>query len=351
MSVPASESRFIWIEVIALFLAGLLVLGLSRIAGLAGGMVGELGASLTPLFFFAAPIWIARRRGLDLAHLGLHAQRAGAGLAVALVAAAMVFPPYAVGYELWSRAMFDAPLNVPEHPLTYYSGELRGRPDPLPRQALAVWVEGERFFALNTTTSRIDATITNCGCPAVWLDLQDDVLRLKGRPTRCVDGEVMRVPLDSGRGVRCTTMASDAIGVSVSDPVVPVLSGGGAMPSAGGTFARTPWWLLEMLLIQVVGVALPEEVFYRGYVQSRLAPLFRRRVRLLGVSFGLHIVVASALFALSHLVLIPAPFRLAVFFPGLLFGYLRERTGSVVAPIILHGLSNVLLELLIRFHG
>lgn len=105
------------------------------------------------------------------------------------------------------------------------------------------------------------------------------------------------------------------------------------------------WWAY-WFFVHLVVVALPEEAFFRGYVQGRLAPLFTRRVRLLGVSFGGHIVVASALFALVHLVAIPAPFRLAVFFPGLLFGWLRERTGSIVAPALLHAASNVLLAAL-----
>lgn len=118
---------------------------------------------------------------------------------------------------------------------------------------------------------------------------------------------------------------------------------------AGRTSGQTVWWLANLLFVQVFAVALPEEVFYRGWMQTRLAVVFRRRINILGAPFGLHIVVASALFALSHLVLVPAPFRLAVFFPGLLFGYLRERTGSVVAPAILHAFSNILLTLIQQY--
>jgi len=103
--------------------------------------------------------------------------------------------------------------------------------------------------------------------------------------------------------------------------------------------------------VHLLVIALPEETFYRGFVQARLASLFRRRVRILGADLGWHVVIASALFALSHLVAIPAPFRLAVFFPGLLFGWLRERTGSLVAPIAMHCASNVLLAVLVRMQG
>ena len=40
------------------------------------------------------------------------------------------------------------------------------------------------------------------------------------------------------------------------------------------------------------------------------------------------------------------PWRLATFFPGLLFGWLRARTGNVVAPAVAHALSNLLLVVL-----
>jgi len=112
----------------------------------------------------------------------------------------------------------------------------------------------------------------------------------------------------------------------------------------------SPWWLINLVFVQVVAVALPEEVFYRGWMQSRLGLVFLRRVRILGTPIGMNVVVTAVLFALSHLVLVPSPFRLAVFFPGLLFGYLRERTGSVAASVLLHAASNVLLALLVQCH-
>lgn len=110
------------------------------------------------------------------------------------------------------------------------------------------------------------------------------------------------------------------------------------------------WWLVNLLFVQVVAVALPEEVFYRGWMQSRLAGLFKSRFVVAGVPIGWHVVVTAALFAISHLVLHPSPARLAVFFPGLLFGWLRERTGSVVASISFHALCNILLAVLQNVH-
>lgn len=99
------------------------------------------------------------------------------------------------------------------------------------------------------------------------------------------------------------------------------------------------------LLGRVAGnaaVALSEEYFYRGYLTLRLEERFPPRRRVLGAPIGLAAVLAAALFAAGHL-LVPAPWRLAVFFPALIFAWLRARTGSVVAAAICHFAFNLFL--------
>lgn len=113
-----------------------------------------------------------------------------------------------------------------------------------------------------------------------------------------------------------------------------------ALPSDAGALAR--------LLGRIGGnaaVALAEEFFYRGYLTLRLEERFPPRTRIFGAPLGLGALIAAALFALGHL-LVPAPFRLAVFFPALLFAWLRARTGTVVGAAICHFLCNVALLLL-----
>jgi hypothetical protein len=58
-------------------------------------------------------------------------------------------------------------------------------------------------------------------------------------------------------------------------------------------------------------------------------------------------LATAALFSLGHL-LTPAPWRLAVFFPALLFAWVRNRTGTVVGASITHFLCNVALLILER---
>ncbi len=102
---------------------------------------------------------------------------------------------------------------------------------------------------------------------------------------------------------------------------------------------------------QLVVIALPEEAFFRGYVQSRLDEVFPKTVRLFGFPLGPSIVITSMLFAIGHVLTIPSPERLAVFFPSLLFGSLRARTGGIGASVVLHALCNLLSGALGRGYG
>jgi membrane protease YdiL (CAAX protease family) len=125
-------------------------------------------------------------------------------------------------------------------------------------------------------------------------------------------------------------------------------------PYAGApSFApRLPDRLALLALVQLLVVALPEEMFYRGWMQTawaRSAP--ERGVTVLGARLGAGFLWTQLLFAAGHLVVLQ-PWRLATFFPGLLFGWLRERTGGVAAPVVLHALSNVFIATLeASFYG
>ncbi|NLH47015.1 MAG: CPBP family intramembrane metalloprotease [Myxococcales bacterium] len=114
---------------------------------------------------------------------------------------------------------------------------------------------------------------------------------------------------------------------------------------------RPPVWrfdlgLLTRLPVQLVAVALPEEVFFRGYLQTLFSRAWPARSRPLIGADGAAILAASACFAVAHLAAEPRLYRLSVFFPGLLFGFLRARTGTIAAPIVLHTLANLAIYVL-----
>lgn len=100
-------------------------------------------------------------------------------------------------------------------------------------------------------------------------------------------------------------------------------------------------------LTQLLVVALPEEAFFRGYVQTRLHDRWPPTTTILGAKLDLRTwFLTAALFAVIHFVSVPHPARLAVFFPGLLFGWLRAWRGGIGAAMLFHAMSNVLAEIL-----
>jgi CAAX protease family protein len=102
---------------------------------------------------------------------------------------------------------------------------------------------------------------------------------------------------------------------------------------------------------QLFVIALPEEAFYRGFLQSRLDDVWPPRWRVLGATVGPGLLGASVIFALGHVATVHLATRLAVFFPSLLFGWLRARTGGVGASVAFHMLCNVYSQALGRGYG
>lgn len=104
-----------------------------------------------------------------------------------------------------------------------------------------------------------------------------------------------------------------------------------------------------------------EEFVFRGYVQSRLNQAFGRPRRMFGVQFGWGLIVTSLLFGFFHafntydpaigLASLSWGWALFTTFGGLFFGILREKTGTLVAPGIAHGLPDAVGEALGKIFG
>lgn len=96
------------------------------------------------------------------------------------------------------------------------------------------------------------------------------------------------------------------------------------------------------MLGQLLVIALPEEAFFRGYLQTSLDALLPRKWRFLGADLSLALPIASLVFAVGHVLTRPDPSRLAVFFPALVFGYLRIRTKGIGTSLVFHAMCNLL---------
>lgn len=112
--------------------------------------------------------------------------------------------------------------------------------------------------------------------------------------------------------------------------------------------------IVSTIIWQFVLSGFGEEFAFRGYIQSRLNQAFGHPMRLLGVQFGLGLIVASLLFGLLHAF---NTFDPAIGFAslgwemvignvlaGFFFGIIREKTGTLLAPSIAHGLPDAVGE-------
>jgi membrane protease YdiL (CAAX protease family) len=113
-----------------------------------------------------------------------------------------------------------------------------------------------------------------------------------------------------------------------------------------GFSLHLPSGFFMLAITQVLVVALPEEIFFRGYLMSRLEERWPSRRRLWGAPVGWSLVVSSLLFGLGHFLVDFQPGRLAVFFPALVFGWMRQRTGSLAPATLFHALCNLFSETL-----
>jgi hypothetical protein len=99
----------------------------------------------------------------------------------------------------------------------------------------------------------------------------------------------------------------------------------------GGALPITPALAAHLLLL----TALPEEVFFRGYLYDAFEEA------------GWEPIIPTALlFAAGHLVLYPTPYRLLTFFPGLLLGWGRKSSGNIYVPVAVHFIYNLFPSLI-----
>jgi membrane protease YdiL (CAAX protease family) len=127
-----------------------------------------------------------------------------------------------------------------------------------------------------------------------------------------------------------------------------------AVPPIVGAYLGRPFsWLAVLWLF--FGAGFGEEIFYRGYIQSRVDEAWGRPWRLWGFEFGAGLLISSLLFGLVHALNTVDYFHgrfdinwlmgVSSIFVGLYFGLIRARTQSILPGAILHGLTDVLARL------
>ncbi len=111
---------------------------------------------------------------------------------------------------------------------------------------------------------------------------------------------------------------------------------------------------ISSFIFYIFFLALGEELLFRGYIQSRLNIAWGRPFQFFGVNWGWGIIITALIFALMHVINVyslttghwqPEPWwGFWTFFSGLVFGFVREKTGSIVTSTILHGLPQAIFS-------
>lgn len=113
---------------------------------------------------------------------------------------------------------------------------------------------------------------------------------------------------------------------------------------------------VENYLFQATLPGISEEIIYRGFYLGVLNQIFPRKKHVLNVQVGYGAIVVTILFALVHGMDISRHFEI-VFHPlnmvipflfGVVVVWVREKTGSVLIPVIFHNITNVLGALIMH---
>jgi membrane protease YdiL (CAAX protease family) len=93
------------------------------------------------------------------------------------------------------------------------------------------------------------------------------------------------------------------------------------------------FWLAILLSLVILAVPVLEELLYRGLLQDALVRI--------GLNRWLGIGLASLVFAFMHYTAAAPHAVAALFVLGVGFGWAYERTGRLLAPIVMHALFNL----------
>ncbi|MBN2695689.1 CPBP family intramembrane metalloprotease, partial [bacterium] len=92
-------------------------------------------------------------------------------------------------------------------------------------------------------------------------------------------------------------------------------------------------------------IGLSEEFFYRGYLQSLIKKTVQKDI-IKSLNFDWAIVITSLFFSIGHFLTYFTFFSILTFFPSLVFGILKNKTGTIYSSILFHAFSNTFLYIL-----
>jgi membrane protease YdiL (CAAX protease family) len=104
-----------------------------------------------------------------------------------------------------------------------------------------------------------------------------------------------------------------------------------------------------LILLSWIGVPIQEELIFRGLFQGYLAAHIKSSVKIWRWRLTVPALIGAIVFSLVHLALLSVEAALGgvlfivvgAFILGIIAGYFRAETGSLIGPIIVHSLFNL----------
>ncbi len=311
---------------------------------------GSFTGIVTPMFIFVGQLYVPallyRRKAWFLPFIGFHFRNLKESIKLWLGVFFILLIPTILGFHLWKVVYQGKTFHWDNISYRAFSPVLLMEQDPvLPSHSVAIytkrpfselsirWTSGLRGVISSDEKLRIvhGQTYVKKGHQSHHLTFES---RDNGKLTVAVVGEEVRLKL--WRDERLLKPQDVQYGV-------------GYIKFSSFIFDKNFLFIFYQILLQLCLVAFPEEFFYRGYLLSYFDSIWGvRYFRGIPLSWGNLFV--SVLFALSHLLFGFQLYRLGVFFPSLLFGMMRQKTGSLVSSVLFHASANLLIFFLDVFY-
>jgi hypothetical protein len=359
-----------WVEIFVLY--GL-ILAITMLSGLIDGFLGGIALLLVSLSFIYLPIEYLQYHREPLAAYGLHEGGFGhpqgywAAIKRAAMIALIVFPLYALAYGALHQIKGQQ-VHWSIDSLTRWSEDLRDEPiftDLQAGEVLVYAIQNHLYLHWHFLANDKQIEFKLNGIQKHQIKLLASNQNLKITQNQALDVWIKNIHIfnrskaKASKGWAYFEYASNAIdleilidGKALKESTHQIYTGAlRKSASAQIKEQKSFHWIWQIFLIQLFLVAFPEEIFYRGYLQSRLDQMIGKDQKILGVWVNLQsILLCSVLFAIAHLLTIPNLARLSVFFPSLLFGWMRRADRSVVPVAIFHALCNLFSQFLWGFY-
>jgi len=356
--IPGSEKPYTSAEIrrglLALFVGtaalGLLALALPVLQGLQQGLLA--------LLLFLIPSWALKGSGKTIDDMGVSLGPWPRTLVVSGVCMVLVYPLFAWGFHAFHTHISGAKAHWSLERLERFDEALLDAPQgpcAADRAVAQAWIAGEGLWIIAPSSQEL--VIDLGSTPSTVRRARCREGTPHAGPARSRDGGQVRVPPGAGMWLSLKTTSAFTLRVLSEGEDLPrdkLLTGARSesVSDDGELTGSRDWtWIIAYLIVHLGIVALPEEWFFRGYLQTRLDERWGTPWSFLGAELGWGFIASALLFALLHPILLPGFHRLLVFFPALLFGYLRARTGNIGSAVMIHATSNLLLAILVGMYS